>query len=43
MPKKLITDEDLCLKLLCDWMGFLGRELTFWGVSFLVRKWNKAT
>ena len=37
MPTKLITDEDFCLMLICDRMGFSGREWTFWGVSFLMR------
>ena len=34
---KLITDEDLCLMLICDRMGFPGREWTFGEVSFLMR------
>ena len=37
MPTKLITDEDLCLMLICDRMGFPGREWTFGEVSFLMR------
>lgn len=28
--------------LIYDWASFPGRERMFWGVSFPVRKWNKA-